>query len=135
MKQEVYFRLERKSPDIDFENRLMSVIQNEGQKVRQRSFWTRVVVSVGSLVSIVLVSISLVKNVLASGFYDYASIMFLDFGSATMYMKDISLSLVESLPILTLSLFLSLVVVFVWSVRSMGHFTGFRFSNSQKAFN
>ena len=135
MKQEVYFRLERKSPDIDFENRLMSVIQNEGQKVRQRSFWSRVVVSVGSLVSIVLVSISLVKNVLASGFYDYASIMFLDFGSATMYMKDISLSLVESLPILTLSLFLSLVVVFVWSVRSMGHFTGFRFSNSQKAFN
>jgi hypothetical protein len=82
-----------------------------------------------------LVSISLVKNVLASGFYDYASIMFLDFGSATMYMKDISLSLVESLPLLTLSLFLSLVVVFVWSVRSMGHFTGFRFSNSQKAFN
>jgi flagellar biogenesis protein FliO len=135
MKQEAYFRLERKSVDIDFENRLMSIIQNEGQKVRQRSFWTRVVVSVGSLVSIVLVSISLVKNVLASGFYDYASIMFLDFGSATMYMKDISLSLVESLPLLTLSLFLSLVVVFVWSVRSMGHFTGFRFSNSQKAFN
>lgn len=135
MKQEAHFRLERKSVDIDFENRLMLVIQNEGQKVRQRSFWYRVVVSVGSLVSIVLVSISLVKNVLASGFYDYASIMFLDFGSATMYMKDISLSLVESLPLLTLSLFLSLVVVFVWSVRSMGHFTGFRFSNSQKAFN
>jgi hypothetical protein len=32
MKQEAYFRLERKSVDIDFENRLMSIIQNEGQK-------------------------------------------------------------------------------------------------------
>lgn len=52
----------------------------------------------------------------ASGFYDYASLLFSDTSLALTYWREFALSLLESLPSLALLLLIPIVVVLLWSL-------------------
>jgi hypothetical protein len=55
-----------------------------------------------------------------SGFYEYFSLAFSDGGGVALsYWKEISLSLVESLPTLSIILFLTIVFILIISLRFM----------------
>lgn len=54
-----------------------------------------------------------------SGFYQYASLLFFDGGSVLPYWKEFSLTIVESFPLMEITLSLSLVLVLVWSLRTV----------------
>ena len=131
----VDFRLEREKYTQDFRHRLEELLLQEGQKIQRRLVLSRLAVFVGSLSSIVFVLVLLGRSITTSGFYDYASIIFLDFNLALTYSKEIVLSMIESLPVLIIVLFVLLTVTFVWSVRSLNRLGGWRFMNRQKAYN
>ncbi|MFZ2049061.1 MAG: hypothetical protein WAV25_02075 [Minisyncoccia bacterium] len=135
MTKEVDFRLSRVDCDEEFKGRLKAQLFTEAEKVKNRAIIYRIFVSIGSLVAIFFVSISLFRGILSSGFYDYAMIVFYDFSTISLYLKEISLSLVESVPMLTLIVFVSLLGVFSWSARSVKRLGAFRYFNKQNAFN
>lgn len=53
----------------------------------------------------------------ASGFATYLSVLFSDSSVALSYWRELSLSLVESLPSVSLLILASLISVFLWSLR------------------
>lgn len=135
MKGEINFRLPKEPYTKDFENRLILAVQKESQNTPWALIIPRMAVFLGSITSIYFVVVSLGRSMVSSGFYDYASIIFLDFNSAVIYAKEISISLVESLPIFSVLLFSALVATFVWSTKSMKRLGMFGFYHKQRAFN
>ena len=131
----VNFRLEREKYAQKFGQRLEELLFQESQKIQQRLVLSRFTVFVGSFSSIVFVLALLGRSITTSGFYDYASIIFLDFNLALTYSKEIVLSMIESLPMLIIVLFVFLTATFVWSIRSLSRLGGWRFMNRQKFYN
>jgi len=60
-------------------------------------------------------AISLAKNTAQTGFWQYLSLAFSENGTILSYWKEFAFSLVESLPILSLILFLTTIGFFIWS--------------------
>ena len=52
-----------------------------------------------------------------SGFYQFSSLIFSDTAVAITYWKELSLSLVESLPLMEMTVLLSVVFVFLWAIK------------------
>ncbi len=63
--------------------------------------------------------IYLIKSAQESGFVQYLSLIFSENGVMLTYWRELSLSLVESLPIVSLIIFLSAIGFFIWSFTKM----------------
>lgn len=77
-----------------------------------------------------LVTISLARSLRASGFYEYVSLAFSGDSSFLVYWRELSLSILESVPFVTVLTFLVVLFVLVWTsantltnARKMGHRT------------
>lgn len=68
-----------------------------------------------SLLSIIPSMIYLGKSLQISGFAQYFSLFFSDLSQVALYWKEFSFSLAESLPFISLALFLALLGTFIWS--------------------
>lgn len=66
-----------------------------------------------------------------SGFGSYLSLLFSDIGSFANIWKDLGLSLVESLPVLGIGIFLASVWALLWSARKFSKHTGRFITRSQ----
>jgi hypothetical protein len=60
--------------------------------------------------------IYLANNLKQSGFWQYLSLLFSGDGTVYYYWRELSLSIVESLPIVSLIIFLAAIGILVWSV-------------------
>jgi hypothetical protein len=63
--------------------------------------------------------IYLVKSVQETGFWQYLSLIFSENRIVLVYWRELSFSLVESLPIVSLMVFLTAVGFFIWSLANM----------------
>ena len=57
----------------------------------------------------------LLNNFKESGIYSYLSLVFSENTGIVYYWKELTMSIVEALPLLGLSLFLFVIAIFVWS--------------------
>ncbi|MEI6280641.1 MAG: hypothetical protein WCP17_01420 [bacterium] len=97
--------------DIWFE-----IIKRERNKVKYK-LWGFASVGLTSLIGLIP-AIKILSNDLAqSGFYDYSSLIFSDGISMLSYWKEYILSLAESLPIVSITLTLSLFFVLLLSLK------------------
>jgi hypothetical protein len=98
---------------------LMSVVARV--RLEQQRAARRELVVVGSVATLSIVSIFplvsyLMNSFVGSSFYQYFSLVFLDSSFVLVYWKEITFSLAESLPVLPITVFLSVSVLVLWSV-------------------
>jgi hypothetical protein len=91
--------------------------QEQHRLWRVRLFATSALFSIGALVPVV---INLVTTIKASNFGIYMSLLFSD-GTVVLW-KDISASLIESLPAISIGITLALVGILLWSIQKMVRF-------------
>lgn len=73
------------------------------------------IVSIVTFASFVPLTLSLTQSLEQSGFFGYVSVLFSGDAGIALYWKELGLSIVESLPLLTISLALSVALVFIIS--------------------
>ncbi|MDO8600802.1 MAG: hypothetical protein Q7R73_04360 [bacterium] len=93
---------------IHEEERLLSL------KKRLILFSTTIFVSVGGFIPVVSI---LRQEFAQSGFLQFLSLMFSDFGAVMANWQDFGLALLESLPIMGMAAFLLTILVFFWSLK------------------
>jgi len=71
--------------------------------------------SVASFGFFLWATVYLVNSVQQTGFWQYFSLIFSENGTVLAYWRELSLSIIESLPILSLIIFLAAVGLFIWS--------------------
>lgn len=107
------------SPESRLSGDIWSTLVNRNRRNTQTKFWVYSVLSSISFISLFPTLKQLGVSFERSGFYDYFSLAFSDSKLALLHSKEVSLSLVESLPVLNIILFLSIVLIFIMSLRFM----------------
>ena len=96
-------------------------IDKEAKRQARLRFTFFTTVATSSFTALFFLSVSLFNNLIQSGSYNYASLLFSDIAAVSKYWKEFSLSFVESLPILGIIVFLSVTIVFLWtSAKALG---------------
>lgn len=75
------------------------------------------VIFIGSIIAFVPVFHSLEKSISESGFMQFLSLFFSDFKIVAIYWQSFALSLLETLPVLNLAIFLVVVLALLESVK------------------
>lgn len=103
-------------PPMDLEGTIIKIVRSEQKKLARIYFATQSIISGASLVGLIETGIYLLNSFKKTGFYEYASLIFSDPASLSNIWKEFIFSLVESLPALTLIVFLSVTTLFIWSL-------------------
>ena len=105
------------APQDDLEARVFACIEAaQAKKTRtQKIVWMTTSV-IFSLV-VVLTGIRAISNIASSNLSDYVSLVFSDTSSALSLWKEISILIIESLPIIAIGLFLGSIYVLFWSAK------------------
>ncbi|NVN97628.1 hypothetical protein HXX01_05410 [Candidatus Nomurabacteria bacterium] len=96
-------------------------IQNKQAKSLKIQSLVYGIAGILSLGGFVFMSISVVKEFIASGFFQYVSVAFGSNGLFVVYWKEYLLSLVDSLPVASLGALLFLLVSMLISFRKVMH--------------
>ncbi|MCX6736560.1 MAG: hypothetical protein NTW73_00500 [Candidatus Parcubacteria bacterium] len=114
--QELFKHLESINPPNELRFLLLSKIQKE----QLRAFKTKrsifVFSSIFSFLLMLPILFNLSQSLDQSGFNQYVSLVFSDGAILANYWKELAWSLAESLPIMILIAFLSVLSIFVWSL-------------------
>lgn len=73
-------------------------------------------IAVWSLIAIIPAWSYFITSFIQSSFYQYFSLIWSEGLNATVYWKEISMSLAESLPIFSIAIFLFALVISIWSI-------------------
>jgi len=111
-------------PPKGLEGRILARINMEEKRLAKVRTWIFGGSSLASFGLSAWAIVYLVESIKQSGFWQYLSLAFSD-GTALAYSKELSLSLVESLPIVSTILFLSAVGFFIWSFASINFINKF----------
>lgn len=101
----------------DLVEHIWSVIVTREKKAARLKFWLFSFLGICSLTGLVPAFKILTTDLAHSGFYEYASLSFSKGGFLSAYWKEFSILIVESLPIISIALSLSLVFFFFLSLR------------------
>ena len=95
-------------------NILLGIKQEEHSRIKAHLF---VYVSIipFSVLGIVLSARYMLEGFYQSGFYDYLSLLFLGDSAVYTYWKELSFSLIDSMPIIGIIAFLTVMGVLIWS--------------------
>lgn len=74
---------------------------------------------IGSVIAFFPVSQMLVSDFSQSGFFSFLSLVFSDFSVVSSYWQTFIMALLQTLPALSLALFLAILVTFLQSARSL----------------
>lgn len=102
-------------PPKGLEKRIMTRINAERMRLARVRAWIFGSTSAVSFGFSLWAVIYLVNSVKETGFWQYFSLLFSDKGAVLAYWRELSLSLIESLPILSLIIFLVAAGFFIWS--------------------
>lgn len=85
------------------------------KRSRIMNIFSSIGLSVVSLIALVVSCMYVSSAAVASGFGQYVSLVFTD-GTALAFSKELGLSLLESLPALSVALALTTALVFIWAI-------------------
>ncbi len=105
-------------PESSLSENIFNAISIKEKRNNNIKIWVYSVTGIFSLLGFFVLIRQLVSDFYSSGFYDYLSLMFSN-SKAVYFWKEIILSMIESLPMTNLILSLSLVFLFVLSLRYM----------------
>ncbi|MFH1170360.1 MAG: hypothetical protein V1704_02275 [Candidatus Vogelbacteria bacterium] len=80
----------------------------------RRRFVLRGLLALGAFGSVIWSLFLVGLAITESGFYSYLSLFISDSGLALTYWRELTLTLVESIPLLTITVFLGLAAFFFW---------------------
>ncbi len=107
------------SPRVDLENQIIKAIH---KRIYRALLIRRSVLAVATTLSIVAI-VPAVSHLLAqlsqTGFAQYASLAFSDGAAIWTNAKDFGLLLAESLPVMSVVLVFTIVLVMTWSIRKL----------------
>lgn len=103
------------NPPLELEASILKKITIERTKTTRLRFAFLSATALFSLWGIIQTGISLWQSFRETGFYEYASLIFSDGTTLTSYWKEFTLSLIESLPLLGLTILLVILATFIWS--------------------
>ncbi len=93
-------------------------IELREKRSRQIKLFGYSIIATVSLIAIIPATTSLVHQLGQSGFGQYASLALSDTGALTGYWKQFGITLVESIPGLSLALVLGTMLILGWSARN-----------------
>jgi hypothetical protein len=99
--------------------RIMNIINVEEKRLARIRAWAFGSSTVASFGLSMWTVVYLIKSANESGFWQYLSLIFSENGAVLAYWRELSLALVESLPIASLIIFLAAVGFFIWSATNM----------------
>lgn len=94
---------------------IISKIQMLAKRKARRRMFGFGVLSISSFAGLVTWAGHLRASLQNSGIYDYMSLLASNTGSISLFWKEIAFSIIESIPFITISVFLTLLVAFVLS--------------------
>ena len=108
------FKKVKYHPEYRLSDDIWRSIENYQNKRRQIKFWTYSGVGAISLIGFISSLLNLLEQFSNSGFYNYFSLIFSSDGYLTFYWKELALSIINSLPIISLMFsFLLIFILFV----------------------
>lgn len=114
----------------ELESAILNRIAAKEQHAAQFRFATFGSIALGSLVGSVPAFMYLLQSFSQSGMYHYSSLLISDSDGISQYWQEFLLSIIESLPVLAVVIFLSAVGIFLWSlVRAGGDIRNLRRAN------
>jgi hypothetical protein len=114
-KQAVY------QPESRLSGQVLSFIEAKGSLITKWKRFGYLSVSVLSLSGSVFAVKSVIEQFTTTGFYNYLSLAFSDSGIVATYWKEYILSLVDSLPVMSLALSFFLLFVLFISIKRASH--------------
>ena len=104
--------------DVLKKNILDKIEREETKKAMYKIVFSSLL-SLLSVSTLVIFVTSIIKDTYQSGLYDYLLLMISDGSSLLSYWQAYSMSIIESLPILQITVALGSVSIFMWSVNMM----------------
>jgi ABC-type phosphate/phosphonate transport system permease subunit len=116
--EKLFTHLEPPEPPEDLLNRIMKRIHRE-QRTRALKwrFGFFVLLLAGSAVAAVPAFRSVQASLVESGFTDFVSLAFADTGAVMAYWDSFTAALLESLPIMSIAVFLAVIFAFLESLK------------------
>jgi hypothetical protein len=111
------FKNAKYEPDSKLAFSIWSTLIAKDKHATQIKMWSLASVLFASLIGLVPAFQILLSGLAHSGFYEYFSLIFSDGGSMITYWKELSLSLAESLPVMSIVFALSLFFVCFLSLK------------------
>lgn len=99
-------------------HRINFSINNKIQHRKQFKIFGLSILSITSFSALIPVFLNLNTSLSQSGFYDYL-IFFTDAEAISMYWKEISLILIESMPFMGIIILLGILSIFSWSITNI----------------
>jgi hypothetical protein len=111
------FKNAKYEPDQKLAFSIWSILITKDKKTTQIKMWSLSSILFVSLIGLVPAFQMLISDLAHSGFYEYFSLIFSDGGSMLAYWKELSLSLAQSIPVMSIVLTLSLFFVCFLSLK------------------
>lgn len=116
MKNELFEIIE---PKTKLKSTIINRIRKEETKRALYRAVSRSFVSLASIFTLVFYTINIFKDAQTSGLSEYLSLIISDSGLVISYWQTYAMSVVESLPIIPITITMASVWIFVWSVSSL----------------
>lgn len=123
------FSISSATPSEGLLERIVHTIQERQYRARLWRIRVFAVTAALSIVALIPSSVAMMRAFKVSHFGTYISVIFSDGGVLASYWKDIATSLIESLPVISITVALALVGILLWSVSNM-----VRFMNNTRFF-
>ena len=109
-------KLNKFSPPSALEGHVVFEIRRRERMREKTRLTTFAIVAFGSFAGIIVALKNIVSSATNSGFIRYASLAFSDWSTVVSIWKTFTLSLVETTPILAVTLCIVAILAFTWSV-------------------
>lgn len=116
MKNELFEIIE---PKAELKNSIINKIRKEETKRVIYRAVSRSLLSLASIFTLVFYTINIFKDAQTSGLSEYMSLIVSDSALVMSYWQTYVMSVVESLPIIPITITVASVWIFVWSVNSL----------------
>jgi hypothetical protein len=106
-------------PSLNLKNSIINKIKKEEMKMTIYKIVISSVVSLTSVLVAIIFVINIIQDASQSGLTNYLSLLLSDGASILSYWQSYALSIVESLPIIPITIVFASIWIFVWSISSV----------------
>ena len=114
--KEIFLKASLIAKDNLADDSWQAIIKYEKQSIRIK-LWAFSLISLTSFIVLIPVLKTMLSNFSQSGFYEYLSLVFSSGGLIISYWRDFLTSLAESLPVMSIALSLTLIVILFMSLK------------------
>ncbi len=105
-------------PSENLKNSIINKIKKEEMKMTIYKIVFSSAISLVSVSMIIIFAVNIIKDAYQSGLSEYISLLFSDGAGMASYWQTYVMSIMESLPIIPITIFVASVWIFVWSISS-----------------